>query len=59
MGVGVGVDVGVGLVLRLWVEISFRCIAHTDTHVTWLSGHLVIISVGYHVSWLPCHLVMR
>jgi hypothetical protein len=51
LGVGVGVSVGVGLVLRLWVEISFRCIAHTDTHFTWSPCHLVTMSLGNHVTW--------
>ncbi len=45
------VGVGVGLVLRPSVEISFRCIAHIDTHVSWLPCHLVTNSLGYHVTW--------
>ncbi len=46
---GVGVGVGVGLVLRPWVVISFRCIAHTDTNVSWLPCHLVTIPLGNEI----------
>jgi hypothetical protein len=54
--VGVGMHVGVcecgcgcgcvGVVLGAGVELSFRCIAPTDTHLSWGPCHLVTMSLG-------------
>jgi hypothetical protein len=35
VGVGIDVGVGVGVVLGARVEFSVRCIAPTDTHISW------------------------
>ncbi len=39
----VGVGVGEGAVLGSGTEFRVKCIAGTDTHLSWLPCHLVMI----------------